>query len=156
MPVRKGRNVKSIEMLTTGCKGAVAPTKSPKTMGLLFWTLVGSRQTKKAVFTGRPTISTVHLELSLAMNGFWKKRTVPETPVGAPVATVATVAVAIWKTPKLMRYLGEGISSKTFYRIFTLQSPRPRWGQHVPACRHKACSNRAGPQRLRREEEVRS
>ena len=156
VPENKKLNVKGIEMLTTGCK--LAAKFVPK-----FWaitgvatTLVGSRQTKKAVFTGRPTISTVHLELSLAMNGFWKKRTVPETPVGAPVATVATVAVAIWKTPKLMRYLGEGISSKTCYRIFTLQSPRPRWGQHGPACRHKACSNRAGPQRLRREEEVRS
>ena len=57
---------------------------------------------------GRPTISTVNLELSLAMNGFWKKRTVPETPTGSPVVSVAMVAVAIWKTPKLMRYLGEG------------------------------------------------
>ena len=54
---------------------------------------------------GRPTISTVYLELSLAMNGFWKKRTVPETPVGTPVVSVAIVAVAIWNTPKLMRYL---------------------------------------------------
>ena len=47
--------------------------------------------------------------MSLAMNGFWKKRTVPETSLCAGVdpdgANAAMVAVAIWKTPKLMRYL---------------------------------------------------
>ena len=48
----------------------------------------------------------VNLELSLAMNGFWKKRTVPETPLCAGVVpNDVMVAVAIWKTPKLMRYL---------------------------------------------------
>ena len=48
----------------------------------------------------------VNLELSLAMNGFWKKRTVPVTPMCAGVVpNDVMVAVAIWKTPKLMRYL---------------------------------------------------
>ena len=69
--------------------------------------LVGSMQTQYFVFTGIPTISTVNCELSLAMNGFWKKRTVPETPAGTAVVRVDMVAVAIWKTPKLMRYLLE-------------------------------------------------
>ena len=70
--------------------------------------------------TGRPTISTVNLELSFAMNGFWKKRTVAETPAGDAPATVATVEVAIWKTPKLMRYLGRGTCYEAFKAHFHL------------------------------------
>ena len=87
-------------------------------------------QTQYFVFTGIPTISTVNCELSLAMNGFWKKRTVPETPAGTAVVRVDMVAVAIWKTPKLMRYLLEK-SVQSLYQLVRFPNCQVGWAGNL-------------------------
>ena len=114
-------NPKKINVFTCGrFSSSASPAPKPAAE---FAVLVGSMQTQYFVFTGIPTISTVNCELSLAMNGFWKKRTVPETPAGTAVVRADMVAVAIWKTPKLMRYLLEKLVQSLYQLVRFPNSP---------------------------------
>ena len=95
-------------MLTTGVVSSLAvktsvPKKSVST-GVALCMLMGRRHTKYLVPATMLTISISYRDSSLEMSGFWKNRTVAETD---EVPTDATVAERNWKTPKLIRYLGE-------------------------------------------------
>jgi len=88
--------------------------KKSVSTGVARCVLVGSRHTKYLVPAAMLTMSISYRDSSSEMSGFWKNRTVAETD---EVPADSTVAEAIWKTPKLIRYLASASS--------TLGSARP-------------------------------